>query len=161
MPDERLPKKVFYGELQVGKRPQGGYKDALKVSPGGFQHTTGVLGTECAGSRKVALPHQKGSRWESARLNESVKSAKPEPMNHHQCHLFQTWLAPFSTDSWHNQPPENKPTHINSNTALWKQRLKRSFSVWVTNDTPIYFCAILLVILKHALLWMCQCVCLH
>ena len=36
MPDERLPKKVFYGELQEGKRSQGGqkkgYKDTLKTS---------------------------------------------------------------------------------------------------------------------------------
>ena len=36
MPDERLPKKVLYGELQEGKRSQGGqkkhYKDTLKVS---------------------------------------------------------------------------------------------------------------------------------
>ena len=36
MPDERLPKKVFYEELQVGKRSQGGqkkcYKDTPKVS---------------------------------------------------------------------------------------------------------------------------------
>ena len=36
MPDERLPKKVFYGELQGGKRSQGGqkkrYKDTLKAS---------------------------------------------------------------------------------------------------------------------------------
>ena len=37
MPDERLPKKVFYGELvlQEGKRSQGGqkkrYKDTLKT----------------------------------------------------------------------------------------------------------------------------------
>ena len=34
MPDERLPKKILYGELQVGKRYHGGqkkrYKDALK-----------------------------------------------------------------------------------------------------------------------------------
>ena len=34
MPDERLPKKILYGELQVGKRSQGGqkerYKDTLK-----------------------------------------------------------------------------------------------------------------------------------
>ena len=36
MPDERLPKKVFYGELQEDKRSQGGqkkrYKDTLKAS---------------------------------------------------------------------------------------------------------------------------------
>ena len=36
MPDERLPKKVFYGELQEGKRSQGGqkkrYKDTIKAS---------------------------------------------------------------------------------------------------------------------------------
>ena len=36
MPDERLPKKVFFVELQEGKRSQGGqkkrYKDTLKAS---------------------------------------------------------------------------------------------------------------------------------
>ena len=36
MPDERLPKKILYGELQVGKRSHGGqkkrYKDSLKAS---------------------------------------------------------------------------------------------------------------------------------
>ena len=36
MPDERLPKKVFYGELHEGKSSQGGqkkrYKDTLKAS---------------------------------------------------------------------------------------------------------------------------------
>ena len=36
MPDERLPKKVFYGELQERKRSQGGqkkrYKDTVKAS---------------------------------------------------------------------------------------------------------------------------------
>ena len=35
MPDERLPKKILYGELQVGKRSHGGqkkrYKDTLKA----------------------------------------------------------------------------------------------------------------------------------
>ena len=35
MPDERLAKKVLYGELQEGKRSQGGqkkrYKDTLKA----------------------------------------------------------------------------------------------------------------------------------
>ena len=32
MPDKQLPKKVFYGELNEGKRSQGGYKDTLKDS---------------------------------------------------------------------------------------------------------------------------------
>ena len=36
IPDERLPKKVLYGELQEGKRSQGGqkkrYKDTFKAS---------------------------------------------------------------------------------------------------------------------------------
>ena len=40
MPDKRIPKKVFYGELQAGKRSQGGqkkrYKDILKASPKDF-----------------------------------------------------------------------------------------------------------------------------
>ena len=57
MPDERLPKKVFYGEVQEGKRSQGGqrkrYKDTLR-----FRHTNGVLGTDCTGAIKVARSHQ-------------------------------------------------------------------------------------------------------
>ena len=36
MPDERLPKKVLYGELQIGKSShcgqKKGYKDTLKAS---------------------------------------------------------------------------------------------------------------------------------
>ena len=32
MSDERLPKKVFYGELQEGKRSQGGQKDRYKAT---------------------------------------------------------------------------------------------------------------------------------
>ena len=36
MPEERLPKKILYGERQVGKRSHGGqknrYKDTLKAS---------------------------------------------------------------------------------------------------------------------------------
>ena len=30
MPDERLPKKILYGELQVGKRSHGGQKKRYK-----------------------------------------------------------------------------------------------------------------------------------
>ena len=44
MSDERLPKKVFYGELQEGKRSQVGkkkcYKDTLKALPKDFNIPT-------------------------------------------------------------------------------------------------------------------------
>ena len=60
MPDEGLPKTVFYGELQEGKRSQGGkkkrYKDTLR-----FRHTNGILGTDCTGAIKVARSHQQRS----------------------------------------------------------------------------------------------------
>ena len=60
MPDARLPKKVFYGELQEGKRSQGGQKKPQSLSEG-FRNTNGVLGTDCTGAIKVARSHQQRS----------------------------------------------------------------------------------------------------
>ena len=44
MPDERLPKKILYRELQVGKRSHGDqkkrYKDTLKASLKDFNIAT-------------------------------------------------------------------------------------------------------------------------
>ena len=65
VPDERLPKKVIYGELRVGKRSHGGqkkkrYKDTLKASLKDFDIPT-VMGTDCTRSYKVARSHKKGS----------------------------------------------------------------------------------------------------
>ena len=58
---ERLPKKILYGELQVGKRFYGGqkkqYKDTLKASLNGFNIP--VMGTDFTGSSKVTRPHKK------------------------------------------------------------------------------------------------------
>ena len=59
MPDERLPKKAFYGELQERKRSQGGQNKPdrnLQSLSEGFQNTDRVLGTDCTGTIKVARP---------------------------------------------------------------------------------------------------------
>ena len=62
MPEERLPKKILYGELEMDKRSHGGQKKRYRHPqslPQGFHHTNRVMGTNCTGPSKVARPHQK------------------------------------------------------------------------------------------------------
>ena len=90
MPDERLLKKVFYRELQVGKRSQGGqkkrHKDILKASLKDFNIPPYVLGTDCTGSINVALPHQKGSKWLGSNENQRSrkKAQRAQSQSHHE-----------------------------------------------------------------------------
>ena len=55
MPDERLPKNILYGELEVGKRSHGGqkkrYKDTLIASPKDFNIPTESTGELIAQDR--------------------------------------------------------------------------------------------------------------
>ena len=44
---------------------------------------------------------------ESAKRNESAKSAKPEPRDHHQSRHFQNWLALSATDSLEQRPHQH------------------------------------------------------
>ena len=78
IPDERLPKKILYGEFQVGKRSHGGqkkrYKDTLKTSLKDFQHTNWVMGTDCTRSYKVARPHKKGIWWIRSKKNQRSRA---------------------------------------------------------------------------------------
>ena len=107
MPDERLPKKVFYGELQEGKRSQGGQKkrckDTLKaplrvsifqLNPGNRRHRIEQSGI--ASSTKE--PHNLNQR-ESVKLKENIKGGKEEPRFHHQTRHCQNSHALFATDS--------------------------------------------------------------
>ena len=58
VPDDRLPKEILYGELQVGKCSHGGQKKRYKDTS---KSPLRVVGTNCTGSNKVARTHKKGS----------------------------------------------------------------------------------------------------
>ena len=79
MPDELLPKKILYGELQIGKRSHGGqkkrYKDTLKAPLKDFNIPTDrVMGTDCTGSNKVVRPHKKGCWWIQSKKNQRSRA---------------------------------------------------------------------------------------
>ena len=107
LPDERLPKKVLYGELQEGKRLQGGqkkrYKDTLKASLKDFNIPTESREQAAqdrikwrSSSTKVPLNLK---QRESVKLKGSSKKGKQEPRDHHQTRHSPTSLAQFATDS--------------------------------------------------------------
>ena len=81
MPDERLPKKVLYGELQEGKRSQGGqkkrYKDTLKASLKDFNIPTEfwerLLRIEQSGVASTTKVSPNLKQRESVKLKGSVK----------------------------------------------------------------------------------------
>ena len=107
MPDERLPKKFLYGELQEGKRSQGGqkkrYKDTLKASLKDFNIPTESWEQDAQDRTKwrclinKVTPNLK--QRESVKLNGSVKKGKQEPRDHHQTQHTPNSLALFATDS--------------------------------------------------------------
>ena len=107
MPDERLPKKVLYGELQEGKRSQGAKRNATKtplkprlrisifqLSPG--NRLLRIEQSGVASSTKVP-PNLK--KRESVKLKGSVKKGKQQPKNHHQSQHSPKSHALFATDS--------------------------------------------------------------
>ena len=107
MPDEGLPKKILYGELQVGKRSHGGqkkrYKDTLKASLKDFSIPTESweqIAQDCTkwqGLIKGELVNTK--QKESAKLSRNVHSGKPELRHHQQSFLPQISLVLSATGS--------------------------------------------------------------
>ena len=106
MPDERLPKKVLYGELQEGKRSQGGqqkrYKDLkprLRISI--FQLSPGnrLLRIEKSGVASSTKVPPNLKKRESVKLKGSVKKGKQEPKDNHQSQHSPNSHALFATDS--------------------------------------------------------------
>ena len=81
MPDERLPKKVLYGELQEGKRSQGGqkkrYKDTLKASLKDFNIP--IESWEQAAQDRTkwrCLINKGASQYEKKRICEAARKRK-------------------------------------------------------------------------------------
>ena len=107
MPDERLPKKILYGDLQIGKRSHGGqkkrYKDTLKASIRDFFIPTESWGqiaqdrTKWRGLIRRGAGEYEAKR--SAKPSRNVRSGKAELRHHQQSFLPQTSLVLSATGS--------------------------------------------------------------
>ena len=107
MPDERLPKKILYGELQYGKRSRDGqkkrYKDTLKASLKDFNTPTESW-EQIAQDRTSGEASYEGElvnmkQKESAKPSRNVHSGRPELRHHQQSFLPQTSLVLSATGS--------------------------------------------------------------
>ena len=107
MPEERLPKKILYGELEMVKRSHGGqkkrYKDTLKASLKDFNIPTESWEQIAQDRAKWrGLIRRGASEYEAKRISEAeqnVHSAKPELRHHQQDCLALTSVVPSATDS--------------------------------------------------------------
>ena len=116
MPDEGLPNKVFYGELQEGKHSQGGqkklYKETLKALLKDFSIPTESW--EQDQTKWRCLIRKGAAQYEEKRVCEAERKHK-ECRNHHQrvvtvrAHLlcicnrmFKAKIGLFSHQRTHN-----------------------------------------------------------
>ena len=107
MPDERLPKKILYGELQVGKRSHGGqkkrYNDTLKASLKDFNIPTESwkqIAQDCTKWR--GLIKRGAGEYEAKRISEAEQKRaqrKPELRHRQQSFLPETSLVLSATGS--------------------------------------------------------------
>ena len=104
MSEERLPKKIIYGELEMGKRSHGGqkkrYKDTLKASLKDFNIPTESweqIAQDRAKWREEVLVNMR--QKESAKPSRNVHCAKSELRHHQQSCLALTSVVPSATDS--------------------------------------------------------------
>ena len=101
MPEEGLPKKILYGELEVGKRSHDGqkkrYKNILKppswISTYQQSHGNKLHNTEQSGevSSEEVLVNMRQN--ESVKPSRNVHSAKPELMHHQMSYYALTTFS--------------------------------------------------------------------
>lgn len=127
MPDHRLPRKIFYGELQQGKRSIGGqkkrYKDTLKASLKAFnidpvcwekdaqdrafwRHSVHKGAEMCEANRTAAAEQRRRDR--KARAADPLLTATI-PCPHCQRH-FRARIGLVSHLRTHRHPPTQVPT---------------------------------------------------
>ena len=72
MPEKRLPKKILYGELDMGTRSHGSQKKRYKDIPQGFQHSNRI-GEQIAQDRAKwrGLIRRGASEYEAKRINKA------------------------------------------------------------------------------------------
>ena len=108
IPDERLPKKILYRELQVGKRSHGGqkkrYKDTLKASLKDFNIPTESWEQIAQDRTKWRGLIKRGAgeyeaKKKSAKPSRNVHSGKPDLRHQQQSFLPQTFLVLSATGS--------------------------------------------------------------
>ena len=107
MPEEHLPKKILYGELEMGKLSHGGqkkqYKDTLKApsKTSTYQqgHKNKLHRTEQSGEASSEEMPVNMRQKESAKPSRNVHSAKPELRHHKQSCLALISVVPSATDS--------------------------------------------------------------
>ena len=107
MTDERLPKKILYGELQVGKRSHGGqkkrYKDTLKASLKTFNIPTESWEQIAQDRTKWRGLIRSGAgeyvAKKSAKPSRNVHSGKSELRHRQQSFLPQTSIVLSATGS--------------------------------------------------------------
>ena len=120
IPEERLPKKILYGKLEMGKRSHGGqkkgYKDTLKApsristiqqSCGNKLHRTGQSG-EASSEEVLVNMRQK----ESAMPSRNEHGAKPELKHHQLSRLALTSVVPSVTDSLKLENTNSSISHM-------------------------------------------------
>ena len=108
MPEERLPKKILYGEQEMGKRSHGGqkkrYKDTLKASLKDFNIPTDSWEQIAQDRTKWRGLIRKGaSEYETKRISEDEqKRAQRKPRS--KASPTELSCSDLCVPSWSNQP---------------------------------------------------------
>ena len=130
MPDERLPKKILYRELQVGKRSHGGqkkrYKDTLKASLKDFNIPTESW-KQIAQDRtkRRGLIKRGAGEYEAKRISEKKVREKSRECHKHKPQPFPD-IKRKRKPTNPNKHKSNKCTKSTKISSLFPKRGNRN-----------------------------------